>query len=433
MGVTTPDSPQDVEALQHELEEVRARNATLEKERGPHGPAAAARSTAVVLLLVLGTLCMTLAPVTIWGRNLVLNTDRYVKILTPVASNPGVQNLVIQAVDKQVTAQIDVSSIVDQVLPPQAAILAGPLQGAVSGVVNTVATKFVQSPAFKTLWVQINRVAHTQLVYLLTGRDKSDAALTISNNGQIVLQLAPIVAQVKAQLVAAGLTVASHIPAVSTTITIAQVKGIATARKAVRLLDTLADVLPWLALLFFAGAIATARRRRRAVITSAFCTVGAMLLVGLGLLVGRNLYLNSINSAVVPHDTAKFLFDTLVRYLRDGIRVVILIALLVALGAWLSGPSSRAVRIRERAGRDGDAAVSRVASGSVGRVICDHIVALRITIVALAVVVLIFFTSVTLISILVTAAIVAVLLILLESIRIEAGGHSTSSPPTAAA
>jgi hypothetical protein len=135
----------------------------------------------------------------------------------------------------------------------------------------------------------------------------------------------------------------------------------------------------------------------------------------------------------VPHDTAKFLFDTLVRYLRDGIRVVILIALLVALGAWLSGPSSRAVRIRERAGRDGDAAVSRVASGSVGRVICDHIVALRITIVALAVVVLIFFTSVTLISILVTAAIVAVLLILLESIRIEAGGHSASSPPTAAA
>ena len=426
----SPKSPEDVKALQDELEAVRARNAELETKK-PHGPAAIARNTGVVLLLVLATLCMTLAPVSIWGRNLVLNTDRYVKILTPVASNPGVQDLVIKAVDKQVNAQIDIQSIVEQTLPPKASILAGPLQGAVSGLVNTVTTRFVQSPAFKTLWVQINRTAHTQIVYLLTGKNPTNGALTVTSNDELVLQLAPIVAQVKDQLVAAGLSVASHIPVVSTTINIAQVKGITSARKAVKWLNTIADVLPWLALALFAGAIAAARRRRRMLMISAYCTIGAMGLVGLGLLIGRDVYLNNIDPNVVPHDTAKYLYDTLVRYLRDGIRIVALIALLVAIGAWLAGPSRRAVAFRHRASTDSDSAVAWVAHGAVGRVVTEHTTACRVTIVVLALVVLLFFTSLTLVAFLVIAAVAAVLLLGIETIRNEAGHDTATAPPAA--
>jgi hypothetical protein len=428
-GVSSSESPDDVKALRDELEAVRLRNTELETERGSHGPAAALRSNAVVLLLVLGTLCMTLAPVTIWGRNLVLNTDRYVKILTPVASNPGVQNLVIKAVDKQFTDNIDVSSVVTQTLPPAAAVLAGPIEGAVSGLVNTVVTRFVQSPAFKTLWIQINRVAHTQLVYLLTGKNPTNGALTITSNDQLVLQLAPIVEQVKAQLVSAGLTVASKIPVVGATINIAQVKGFTSARKAVHWLNTIADVLPWLGLAFFGGAIATARRRRRAVMTSAFCTAGAMVLVGVLLLVGRNIYLNNVNPAVVPHDTAKFLFDTLVRYLRDGLRIIFVLALLVALAAWLSGPSRRAVAFRERSRTDGDAALAHLGRGPVGRATVEHVTAFRVTVIVVPVVAAIFLTSLTLTSILVTAAVIAILLLAVEAIRHEAGGDSAAAAP----
>jgi hypothetical protein len=430
--VSTPDPPDDVQALQQELDAVRARNEELESQSGskPHGPAAAARSTAVVVLLVLATLCMTLAPVSIWGRNLVLNTDRYVKILTPVASNPGVQELVIKAVDKQFTDNVDVSSILSQALPPKASILAGPIEGAVSGLVNTVVTRVVESPAFATLWVEMNRTAHSQIVYLLTGKGPAGGqALTVDTKGDLILSLAPVVAEVKAQLVAAGLTVASQIPVVGATVKIAEVHGIAAARKWVRVLNTVADVLPWLALLLFAGAIATARRRRRMLMISSYCTIGAMFLVGLGLFVGRNIYLNSVDPTVVPHDTAKFLFDTLVRYLREGIRIVALLAILVALAAWLSGPSRRAGAFRARFSRDSDALVARVAHGTVGRVIAENVTACRITVIAIALVVLIFFTSVTIVSILVTVAVVVVLLLAIESIRYEAGDGSVTPPP----
>ena len=77
-----------------------------------------ARATVVVILAVLGILCLTLSPLTIWGRNLILNTDRYVDTLKPIVCNPGVQNAIVTAVDKQVNKNIDVSMPPRPVPPP---------------------------------------------------------------------------------------------------------------------------------------------------------------------------------------------------------------------------------------------------------------------------------------------------------------------------
>ena len=235
------ESPADVSAMQQELDELRERNRKLESEGGSgghhHTMGSIAHSTLVVFLLVLGTLCITLAPVTIWGRNLVLNTDRYVATLKPVASNPGVQNLIINAIDKQAEANIDIKSIVSQTLPPRAVVLEAPLQSAVNGLVNVVATRFVQSPAFETLWVQINPGGPYPDRLPAHRTPLSNAALNLSSSGDIVLDLAPVMQQVKTELVSAGLGVAQNIPVVGTTIVIGQAKGLSSARKAVRALE----------------------------------------------------------------------------------------------------------------------------------------------------------------------------------------------------
>ena len=90
----------------------------------------------------------------------------------------------------------------------------------------------------------------------------------------------------------AGLTVANHIPAVGATIEIAQVKGVEKVRKVVRLLNTLADWLPWIGLVLIAAAIALARRHRRTFIISMLGVAAGMILIGFGLLIGRHFYLN---------------------------------------------------------------------------------------------------------------------------------------------
>ena len=113
------------------------------------------RSIFSTLLIVIGVLGLVLSPLAIWGRNLLLNTDRYVQTMAPLASNPGVQSALVAAVDRQVEANLDVSSLVGGVLPPKAAkALSGPLQNAVSGLINNIATNFVQSKAFATIWTR---------------------------------------------------------------------------------------------------------------------------------------------------------------------------------------------------------------------------------------------------------------------------------------
>jgi LPXTG-motif cell wall-anchored protein len=415
--------PSDAEALERELAQLRGRNAELEAiHRASPAQRAGriARSSAAVILIVVGVLCFTIAPLAIWGRNLVLNTDRYVATLKPVASDPGVQDVVIRAVDNQVSSHIDIKSYISDVLPPRAAQALGPpLQSAVSGLVNTVTTRFVQSDAFQTLWVQVNRLAHQQINYLLTGSRPANAAVS-TNQGKVYLDLSVLVDRVKAQLVAAGLTVASKVPTVGATIEIAQLKGLDKARKATRALNTIANWLPWVGLVLVAGGIATARKRRRALTGAALGVGVGMIVIGIGLLIARHIYLDAVPTDQLPRSTAQFLFDTLVRFLRLGIRLVLLVALLVALGAWVSGPSRAAAATRRVVSSIPQTLGRRLRTGPVGPFVARHAMALRVGVIALGFLVLILLDSVSVATVITLAVIVVVLLLLIELLRASA-------------
>src|SRR6478609_1554171 len=192
---------------------------------------AGTRSAGITIILILSVICLVLTPVVIWGRNLLLNTDRYVQTVEPLASNPGVQNTVIAAVDAQFQGRLDLKSVLDPVLPPRAAqVLVPPLQSAADSLVNTVTTKFVQSDAFPKLWNTVNRAAHTQVNYLLTGKRPKNAAVRVASNGDVTLDLSAVVEQVKTRLVDAGLTVASKIPVAGSTIKVGNVSGLQNAQ-----------------------------------------------------------------------------------------------------------------------------------------------------------------------------------------------------------
>ena len=418
--MTGPGEQSDAEELQSELEALRARNEELEKARNAstaHRVGRVARAVGSTALIILGVLCLVLMPLAIWGRNLVLNTDRYVETLKPIASNVGVQDAVIAAIDRQVQQNLDVKAIVADVLPPRAQVLAAPLQSAVNGLVNTVATKFVQSDAFQTIWVQVNRLAHQQVTYLLTGKRPANASVQIDSSGRVLLDLSQVVDNVKTQLVAAGLTVASKVPAVGSTIEIANVHGLTKAQKATRLLNNLANWLPWVGLVLVAGGIAAARKRRRALIATALGFGAGMIVIGVGLLIGRNIYLDGIPPEKLPRDSAAFIFDTVVRFLRYGIRLLLLVALLVALGAWVSGPTRSAVATRRFVMSAPRALGQKFSTGPVGPFVAAHVNALRIGIVALAFIILLLGDAPSLATVIVLAVLVVVLLLVVELLR----------------
>jgi len=376
----------------------------------------AGRAFLSTVFIVLGVLSLALSPVAIWGRNLVLNTDKYVQTLAPLASNPGVQDVVVAQVDKQVDTHLDVAAYLHQVLPPRAAkLLAAPIQSAVFGLVHTVAIKVVQSKAFGRLWVTINRVAHQEVVAILTGKKIAGGILVI-RSGKIYLDLSQVVRTVRGRLVSAGIAVASKVPVVGSTLEIAKVKGLESAQSAVRALNSLADWLPWIGVALITGGAAVARRHRRAVIAAALGLGAGMVFLGVALVFMRNAYVSAVPADISTPGTSAYVFDTLVRFLRWGIRLVLAVALLVALGAWVGGASASAVAVRRGVSNWAHRLGQGLPVGPLTLFVARYANVLRVVIVALGATVLLLINP-SAGTVILLAIIVVMLLLAVELLR----------------
>ncbi|MFD0652610.1 hypothetical protein ACFQ2Y_32785 [Streptomyces malaysiensis subsp. malaysiensis] len=66
----------------------------------------------------------------------------------------------------------------------------------------------------------------------------------------------------------------------------------------------------------------------------------AVMMVALlvGLAVVRGVYLDSVPPSALPRDPAAFIFDTLVRFLRESTRTLLVVAIVTAFATYLYGP-----------------------------------------------------------------------------------------------
>jgi len=412
-ATTAPTQPvrstKDVAALEAEVERLRRRNAELESPKSVR-VRHAVRSTFVVILTIIAALCLTLAVPAVWARNQVLNTDRYVATMQPLASNADVQASVEAAVNREIAARVDIPALVGETLPPELARLKAPIESAVSGLIGTVVHKAVTSDAFVSLWTNVNRSAHASLVGILTGQTEGQVVTASGNT--LSLDLGPIVEQVKTRLVAAGLGVAASIPTVNTSIQIAQLQGLERTQQLVRWLDTTADWLPWIGLLALAGAVALAKGRRlKTLMWGALGTAIGMLVLRIGLVFGREIYLTRMQSTNMSQQTASYLFDTITRYLVDGIRLVFIISLVVAGLAILLGRRDALARGGRWVSRTSSNAWDALNEGSVGETVRRHTAVAAGVVVAAGTLVLVIWSNPTGLVVLVTAIVVVLLLV----------------------
>lgn len=376
-----------------------------------------ARSTVAVLAVTLGALCLTLSPVAIWGRNLVLDTDRYVETLAPLASDPGVQAVVIDQVSTTLSTGLAVSHRVEEAAPRLGEWIGPPLQSAVDTFIRTKATEFVESPEFAELWIGLNRSVHSRIHYLLTGSPPpKQHALTVRGTA-VVLDLSSVVRAVETRLGVLGVAIATHVPAVGPTLEIANLRGLDKAQSLTRLLDTLANALPFIGLGLVVVGIAVSRRRRRTVAIASFGVAAGMFLVLSALLIGRQFYLDGIPVSAMPRATAMTIFDTISRFLKLGVRLVFVAALLVGLVAWLAGPGEVAARIRYVVLWAPRALGRTVNSTRVGPFVVRFTAVLRMLVAALMVVLVMFTDDPTGVTLLTFAAIGLALLVVIEGLR----------------
>lgn len=382
----------EVARLQAEIERLRQElPAEHGRRRGWWRPVVAGFLVAVVALLA------PLSVLATWASGQIEDTDRYVATVGPLANDPDVQKAIAARAEQVIFSYLDLDTAIDdlakalsdQGLPPRVAAtlqtVSGPLANAIRSFVSDRILAFVKSDAFEQAWIEANRTAHAELVTALTGG--GGGAVTV-NKGAVSVNLAVVINTIKQQLSDAGFAIADRIPDVSASFTIVQSDNLDTVQTLLGVLDNLTAWLPVLGLGLLAVAVLLARDRRRTVLAAGIAVAASMLLLGATLNAIRPFYLNALPESASPA-AAGAIYDQLVYFIRLALRGLLVVALTVAVVAWLSARRGSGAAARGALVRGIDTVRVRTSraglqTGRLGVVLGQYRSSFRVGIVAIA-------------------------------------------------
>ncbi|HET8525452.1 MAG TPA: hypothetical protein VFM81_02315 [Actinomycetota bacterium] len=373
----------EVERLKEERQQLEARVETLEAKPEKRRRV---RRIATPILVALSIIVFTVTVPAAWGARTVLNTDRYVATVAPLADDPAVQASIATKLTDQVFSALNVQGTLSDALAPfgeRATLLAGPLTIAVKGFVRDQVEKVVASQAFRTFWVEANRFVHTQVLAILRG----DTVIVTARDGKVLLNLLPLVnlalgsiEAVASDLVGRDVTLptisASEVPSAA----IAKLEGalgidlpedygqivvydshdLETLQQLLYTFERLLVLLLLLIPILAAASLLVSTRRRRTLIQ---LTVGAAI----GLVIVRRIAIMSRDHLFDRVDTQRFpsvrvLTNELMASLFRYTAILLAIVLLTALVALITGPYPWAVTVRGWV-RDGVRGVAAALTG----------------------------------------------------------------------
>ena len=342
-----------------------------------HAPGRRGRRRLGRTLLVVGAILAPITMTSLFVRNIVLDTDRYVETVSPLGSDPAIRAEAVARITDTLMSAVDVGTVLRDTLPEQLQVIAGPVETAVRTTVANTTEQVMASEKFQALWDGANRLAHESIRSLLTEVDVVELP-----NGKVVVDLSGIAAEVAAVLVDRGLGFFANIPItqLAAQLELFDASQLESVQTIVSIMRAAIVVLVVLTLACLAGAVALAADRRRAV-----AHVGIALAIGTAVLMtvinlGRSVSLSALDSTI-SRDAAAATFDILTRFFRQAIRTVFGLGLVLVLGAWLAGPSRTAVRLRGLA-RSRDLSSADGAPSATAVWVRDHATALRVGLVA---------------------------------------------------
>lgn len=374
----------EVERLKAERQELEARVETLEAPKRHR-----VRRILTPILVILAVIVFTVSVPAVWGARTVLNTDRYVATVAPLADDPAVQQAIATRLTDEVFAALNVQEVISDTLAAigeRATLLAGPLTNALHGFVQEQVLKVVESDAFETFWVEANRFVHTQVLAIMRG--ESDTVSVAE--GKVLLNLVPLVnlalasiENVSSDLVGRDVTLPTFEPGEVPSSQIAKLEqalGIdlpdnygqipvydsqdlkalqQTLYTAKRLLILLLVLIPVL----IAAALSVSTRRRRTLVQLTVGGAIGLVVVRRVALIARDGLFEQVNTQ--RHPAVRVLADTLMDSLFRTTGILLAIVLLTLLIALITGPYPWAVTVRGWF-RDGARGISSAVGGHPG-------------------------------------------------------------------
>ncbi len=273
----------------------------------------------------------------VWANRQLLDTSYWTATNTKLLENSAIQNELSSYLTDQIYANVNVAGEIRAGLPSELKPLAGPAAGGLRSVVEKGIVLALQQPRVQELWKKANEVTHKQFVNLI---ENKSSVIHTPGGGAVYLDLRPIVSELATRLGAPAST-AEKIPSNVAQIKIVSSKSLETAQAGVRVLRSLALILPLLVLLLFAGAIGLASgRRSRTIVNVGIVCIGAALVVLVARTIIGNQVVNTLASTEAVRPAASAAWSIATSVLVDVAGAMIFIGVLVVLAGLLAGPAS---------------------------------------------------------------------------------------------
>lgn len=253
------------------------------------------------------------------------DADRYLAAVSPLASDPDVRNTVASVITDEALKNIDV----------------GPLQETVAQFLRETAQSFTTTEAFQRAWDTANRTAHEAVTAALHG--ESGQAVTI--------ELAPVIEEVKRELISDGVPFAGLIPVRDTSITVLSADRADELRTSFQWLRycSVWPAVGTVVLLLLVPGLALLRGGARAALGAAAVVGGGFVLGSIVLRVlvatGRSRVLDQVPGS--DRDGAAAVYDALTASLRTTTWIVLLAGAVLVIG----GVAGRILTARRTMGR----------------------------------------------------------------------------------
>ena len=284
-------------------------------------------------MIALGAILLVVANFTFWAWFTLLNTNGWVAAVGPLTKDPAVSGIISQYVVTELFEQVNIEQAVKQALSPEFEMLSAALVIGLEKIALETVDSLIQSEAFNTVWVGVNRTGHTVVMKVLKGQGDN----LYMQSGALVLDLSDIYRFVEDRFGLADLNLSGQVE--DGRIVLFQSQQVAVLQELVSYLNTLGLLLPLLVLLTFVAAWLVSLWRRVTLLWIGVVIAVAMLLSLIIFSVTRSSILVSVQDPLM-RDLGRQIVNVVTHGLMVQTIFFMIVGILMAVGAWQAAPDS---------------------------------------------------------------------------------------------